>query len=134
MNQVRLFFFCVMAFVLPVNTVLARLPAPVKMASVHAAHHDQSHHQHENAASDEQKPQLHLHTGLFGKVSEHWHQPAAAMVVDCVKACQTMPNLAFFESPFALPLPLSAVLVEHPPVTLSSVTLAPLEDPPKLRA
>jgi hypothetical protein len=130
MKKLRLFFFCVMAIVLPVNAVLANMPMPIKVESAHAAHH------HEEAApvADVEKPELHLHLGLFGKVSEHWHEPMPVTTVDCAKACQTMANSVLFDSQFALPIFLSSILVEIPHAALYSVTLAPPEDPPKFRA
>lgn len=137
MKILRLFLFCVLAIVLPVNTVLAKLPALVKIESDHLTHVHASHQYDEVVASvtkTDSKPQLHLHLGLFGKLSVHVHEPIPAITVDCIKACQVMPNSMLFDPQFAFPFPLTAVLVGVSQASLSSVILAPPEDPPRLRA
>ncbi|QKJ67108.1 hypothetical protein HQN60_10585 [Deefgea piscis] len=134
MKSLRLFFFCVLALVLPVNSVLAQMPAYAKIASAHTEH---AAHQHDASAPHlSQTPsseQLHIHLGLFGQQSVHVHEPMPVTTTDCAKACQTSLNSILLDPLFAIPL-FSAILVDAAPATLCSVTLAPLEDPPKLRA
>ncbi|WP_348945522.1 hypothetical protein ABHF33_02720 [Chitinibacter sp. FCG-7] len=141
MTMLRFFFLCVMAFVLPVNTVLAQMPAHAKIAAAHAQS-IQPAHQHDHAAVSDSAahhaaPALksakpHLHHGLFGKVSAHTHEPAPQ--ADCIKACQAMPGSMLVNALFVSPLPLNAVLVGIPVAALAGITVPPLEDPPKMRA
>ncbi|WP_157313899.1 hypothetical protein [Chitinibacter sp. GC72] len=144
--MLRFFFLCVMAMVLPVNTVLAQMPAHAKIAAVqsasfqavqaeHAQHHadnipaaSASHH----AAPVKELTEQHLHHGLFGKVSAHTHEPAPQ--ADCIKACQAIPGSMLINALFVSPLPLNAVLVGMPVAALAGITVPPLEDPPKIRA
>jgi len=137
MKVLRLFFFCVLVVVLPVNSVLAQMPAYGKITSSHTEH---APHQYDeidaglNHALPDKQIQIHIHQGLFGKQSVHVHEPIASVSIDCVNACQTMPNSVIFDSRFTVPFPLVAILVDASCATLFSVTLAPLEDPPKFRA
>ncbi|QZA77285.1 hypothetical protein K4H28_13490 [Deefgea tanakiae] len=135
MKVLRLFFFCVLLVVLPVNSVLAQMPAYAKITS---AYTDHAPHQHDETGADLSHAlpdkQIHIHQGLFGKQSVHVHEPIASVSIDCVNACQTMPNSVIFDSRFTVPFPLVAILVDASCATLFSVTLAPLEDPPKFRA
>lgn len=133
MNILRLICLWVIAFVLPVNTVLAQLPAHTQMATS-AAHIDSSHHteHHQPMAESAQSPELHVHHGLFGQTSVHVHEPAPP--VDCAKACQVMSGSPLLAHAFIEPLPLSAILVAHSGAALRGVTVPPLEDPPKVRA
>lgn len=130
--MLRLFLLCVLAMVLPVNSVLAKLPAPAKIEAMHSDH---ASHQQEIAAASvftaDSKPQLHIHFGLFGQASKHVHEPIAATAIDCVKACQSMPNLMLFDAQLTHAFSLSAILVDALQAALYSITLAQLEDPPK---
>ena len=135
MNILRIFFFCLLAIVLPVNSVLAQVPVYAKIANVHTEH---APHQHAVTVTDLSHAlpgkQIHLHQGLFGKLSVHVHEPIASVSIDCVNACQSMTNSVLFDSRFSVPFPLVAILVDASCATLCGVTVAPLEDPPKLRA
>ncbi|WP_373974639.1 hypothetical protein NT239_13545 [Chitinibacter sp. SCUT-21] len=135
MKALRIFLFCVMAIVLPVNTVLAQSLAHAKiLAASHsvAGNAEQTALDHSHHPQAESEQHLHLHKGLFGKVSVHIHEPAKQN--DCIKACQAMPSSMLAADSFAEPLPLAAILVGISLVTPAGVTVDPLEDPPKLRA
>ncbi len=135
MKAFRLFLFCVLAIVLPVNSVLAQVPAYAKMMSVNTPY--ESHQHDESGAGLSKTPsedKLHVHQGLFGKASVHVHEPIASVSTDCAKACQATPNSVLFDSGFTVPFPLVAILVDASCAALCSVTVAPLEDPPKFRA
>ncbi|WP_410499054.1 hypothetical protein [Chitinibacter sp. S2-10] len=126
--MLRFFFFCVMTIVLPVNTVLAQMPA-------HAA--QQSSHRHQAAShSDSLSPAsahstVHLHQGLFGQLQEHLHDTVPQN--DCIKACQAMPSSALIGLSFTALVPISAVFVCQPVTALASLSISPLEDPPRSR-
>ncbi len=133
MKILRLICWWVMAFVLPVNTVLAQMPAHTQMA-VNSPHVGSTHHSdhHQPVLGSTQSPELHVHHGLFGQTSIHVHEPAPP--VDCAKACQVMSGSPLLAHAFIEPLPLSAILVAHSGAALRGVTVPPLEDPPKVRA
>ncbi len=135
MKVLRLFFFCVLVVVLPVNSVLAQMPAYAKITS---AHTDHAPHQHDETGADLSHAlpdkQMHIHHGLFGQQSVHVHEPMPVATADCAKACQTTTNPILFDSWLTETFPLSAILVDASLATLCSVTVAPLEYPPKLRA
>ncbi|QLG86916.1 hypothetical protein HQ393_00920 [Chitinibacter bivalviorum] len=131
MKPLRAILLILMCIAIPFNAAFAQLQLGTQQGTVppvaQADCHSTPQHQVRNACSEP-----HLHHGLFQQSQLHMHSDLSKP--DCIKACQAMPTSVIFSSTAIISTPFHAVLTAPAVIAFSSLSISPLEDPPRFTA